>query len=114
MRIDEEISEDMFRAKEQEYQSQLIDINQQIESMNAYNENWLEDAQRIFELSKRLHSLYLKADYEEKAKLLKMVASNFLLHGEKLEPVYRKPFDLLAKEEGCPKWLPDLDSNSEE
>ncbi|OGF64144.1 MAG: hypothetical protein A2Y62_19850 [Candidatus Fischerbacteria bacterium RBG_13_37_8] len=59
--------------------------------------------------SKRLHSLYLKADYEEKAKMLKMIASNFLLNSEKLEPVYRKPFALLARNDECTKWLPDLD-----
>ncbi|OGF67605.1 MAG: hypothetical protein A2Y62_18070 [Candidatus Fischerbacteria bacterium RBG_13_37_8] len=106
MRIDDEISEETFKSKEQEYQNQLIDINSQIEGANDYNENWLEDAKRIFELSKRLHSLYLKADYGEKAKLLKMLASNFLLNGEKLEPVYKMPFNLLAKEDGCTNGSP--------
>jgi len=73
------------------------------------NFSFYEDGRRILELSKRLYSLYVRANYEEKARILKAIASNYTLRGATFYPTYRKPFDILAEGRSCPGWLPGLD-----
>lgn len=50
MRIDGEINEDIFKAKEEEYKSQLIDIKSQIGSAKGINPNFYEDGCKTLEL----------------------------------------------------------------
>ena len=47
----------------------------------------------------------------EKTKLLKIVASNYILEGEKLVPTYEKPFNWIVEGSHSQNWLPELDSN---
>jgi len=89
----------------------LIEIKAQIDSTKALNPNYYEDGCKTLELSNRLYSLYVKANYEDKAKILKAVASNYTLIDVSLCPTYRKPFDIIAKGLNCPDWLPLKDSN---
>ncbi len=96
-KFDEEISEEIFRAKENEYNTQLIEIKSKIDSVKEINPNYYEDSCKILELSNRLYPLYVRANLEEKAKILKLVASNYTLLNASLYPTYRKPFDILAK-----------------
>jgi hypothetical protein len=66
------------------------------------------------ELSKRLFSLFLDASYEEKAGILKLLASNYSLVDENdlsIVPTYRKPFDIIAEGPSRLSWLPGRDSN---
>ncbi len=96
-KFDGEIDEGIFEQKEREYKTQLIEIKSEIDNSNGINPNCYEDAQKILELSKRLYSLYIRANYEEKVKILRFVASNYTLLNISLYPTYRKPFDILAK-----------------
>lgn len=48
---------------------------------------------------------YVRANYEEKARRLKFVASNYTLKGISLYPTYKKPFDIIAKGLSCTSWL---------
>ena len=96
-KFDKEIDEGIFVQKEKDYKTQLIEIKSEIDNSNEINPNCYEDAQKILELSKRLYSLYIRANYEEKTKILKFVASNYTLLNASLYPTYRKPFDILAK-----------------
>jgi site-specific DNA recombinase len=111
-KLDGEIDGEIYKVKETEYKSQLVKIKTQIESMKRINPNYFRDAQEILELSKRLYPLYLKANYSEKAKILKFVASNYTLLNVSLYPTYRKPFDILAKGPTRLKMRGRRDSNS--
>ena len=105
-KFDGEIEEDIFKAKEEEYKAQLIEIKTQIDNIKAVNPNMYEDASKTLELSKRLYSLYNQVTYEEKAKILHIVASNFVLNNKSLYPTYKRPFDMLAKGSFGTNWLP--------
>jgi hypothetical protein len=70
-------------------------------------ESWERGIQTL-ELSKHLHTQYVRANHEEKAKILKLVASNFLWDGQNLSASYRKPFVWLADSHDRPNWLPGL------
>ena len=110
-KFDEEISEDIFKTKENEYKTQLIETKSQIDNATAMNPNFYEDGCKTLELSNRLYSIYTKANYEEKAKILKFVASNYTLNDVTLYPTYRKPFNFIAEGLKCSNWLPDENSN---
>jgi len=106
MRLDREVNDETFKIKENEYNTQLIEIKTQITSAKAVNPNFYEDGCKTFELSNRLYSMYVKANYEEKAKILKAVASNYTITDVTIIPTYRKPFSLFAKRASRPNWLP--------
>ena len=110
-KFDKEINEDVFKSKESEYKCQLFEIKSQIDNAKAINPNFYEDGCKIFELSNRLYSLYVKADYQEKGKILRLVASNYILNDLSICSIYKKPFDLIAKGFSRPIQLPGPDSN---
>lgn len=106
LRMDKEIDQTDFKTKENEYKTQLIEIKAQIDSAKAVNPNFYEDGCRTLELSNRLYIQYVKASYEEKAKILKTIASNYTINDVTIVPTYRKPFLLFAKRASRQNWLP--------
>ena len=85
--------------------NQIIDIKSQIESNQTINTDFYEHGIRTFELSKQLYSQYVRANYEERGKILKLVASDFVLDGVSLYPTYRKPFNFIAEGLSHLNWL---------
>jgi hypothetical protein len=69
------------------------------------------DAQKIFELANSAYSLYVSQNSDEKAKLLKLVFSNFSIDAVSVCPTYRKPFDVIAKRAQKEEWSGRRDSN---
>jgi site-specific DNA recombinase len=110
-KFDGTIPEDVFRAKEKEYQNELISLKARMEEFTQENQKYLEDAKTTLELCKQLKSLYDAGSLEEKADLAKIVASNYSLTDGTLYPQMRKPFDLVAKGLSSSEWLPRLGSN---
>ncbi|GAX60916.1 site-specific recombinase, DNA invertase Pin homolog [Candidatus Scalindua japonica] len=110
-KFDGELDEGVFKAKEEEYKSQLIEIKSQIDNVQSINPNFYESGNKTLELFNKLYFQYVRANYEEKATILKFVASNYVLNDVSLYAVYRKPFDIIAEGVSCPTWLPGEDSN---
>ena len=81
-------------------------ILKQIEKHKKANVNYFEMGIKILELSKRLYSTYLEKNNEGKREILNIVLSNCSLNAGNLYPIYRKPFDLLAKGLTRSVWLP--------
>jgi DNA invertase Pin-like site-specific DNA recombinase len=105
IRCSGDITDDVFKLKENEYKQQIIDMNAQVASAKATNPNMYEDGCTTFELSKRLYSQYKNGTFTEKADILKLIASNFTLKEKTLYPTYKKPFDILVKGFNRTKWL---------
>ena len=82
-----------------------------LDGLRKVNPNWYENASRTLELSNRLYPQYLKSNHEEKASILKLVASNYSLVDATIVPTYRKPFGIFAEGLSRPSWLPGQDSN---
>jgi len=94
------IDEDVFKIKENEYKGSIAEIKAQIRTLGDGNPNFYQDACRTLELSKRLFPLFLESNYEEKASILKLLASNYSLVNASdvsILPTYRKPFDIIKK-----------------
>ena len=105
-KFDGEIDENSFKSKEAEYKTQLAEIRGQMDGSATVRPTFYEDACQTFELSNRLYSQYVKADYEEKAKIAKLVASNYSLIDVSLYPTYRRPFLYFTKRASRSIWLP--------
>jgi site-specific DNA recombinase len=108
-KFDNELTKEVFIAKEKEYQAELIEVKAQMDALERRNPRYYEDGAQILELCNRMHSLYVKAGREEKAKLATLIASNYTLVDATLVPTYRKPFSFIAKGLSCSDWLPVLD-----
>ena len=108
------IDDEVFKIKENEYKASVVEIKAQIRTLGDGNPNFYQDACRTLELSKRLFPLFLEANYEEKASILKLLASNYSLvkaSDVSILPTYRKPFDIVAEGPSRLNWLPGRDSN---
>lgn len=71
----------------------------------------LDDVQATLELLKRAPDLYLKQSDEERARLLRVLLRNCKVGGDKLIPVYWKPFDAMAVGVKTANWYARQDSN---
>ena len=78
---------------------------------NAETSDRAMDAEKIFEPANKAYSLYVSQDSTEKAKLLRMLFSNCSMDAVSATPVYRKPFDVIAKRVEKEEWSGRLDSN---
>src|SRR4029453_143686 len=107
------IDEEVFKIKENEYKASIAEIKAQIRTLGDGNPNFYEDACRTLELSKHLFTLFLESSYEEKARILKLLASDYSLaraSDVSILPTYRKPFDIIAEGLSRLNWLPGRDS----
>ena len=110
-KFDGGLDEGIFGVKEEEYKGQLIEIKSELDNVQSLDSGSYEDGYKTLELSNKLYSQYVRANHEEKAKILKYIASNYVLNDVSIDAVYRKPFDIIAEEASCPTWLPGEDSN---
>ncbi len=75
------------------------------------NTNYFEQGIYILELAQKAYSLYLKQILSQKRRLLNLLLSNCTLDDGKLDPTYKRPFDLLAKGPNRSEWRAGPDSN---
>jgi len=109
-KLDGKISEQRWRELEREWSSQTDTIQDNMERLKEYRGPSLDDAQATFELLERAPDLYLKQSDQERARLLKTLVLNIRLSSETLEPVYKKPSDLVVEGVKTSNWyaLEDL------
>ena len=69
------------------------------------------DAQRVFELANKAYSLYFSQENAERAKLLRMVCSNFSVSATSVMPSYTYPFETIFKRAQMNEWSGREDSN---
>ncbi len=97
LRIDGQIDDDTFGAKNTELRNRHSSIVLQLEALNRSRDENAELASRVFELSQTLSQRWLAAEYAEKRQILEVVWLNCQLDDVTLCPTIRKPFDVLAE-----------------
>ena len=80
-----------------------------MDGIQVIDRDFYEFGYKTFELSKLLYSQYGRAGYEDKAKILKFVASNYTINDISLCLIYRKPFDMLGEGLSHTSWLPTFE-----
>lgn len=89
-KLDGKISEEFWRRKTDEWTIEEHQATLAIDSLaNAEIADRSLDAERVFELAIKAYSLYVSQDSAEKAKLLRLMCSNFSVDGVTVTPTYR-------------------------
>ncbi|MBU1020095.1 MAG: hypothetical protein KJ847_02690, partial [Firmicutes bacterium] len=96
-KIDGLIEESFFKSVYNDYQKQLDSVNYRLSNLSESIDQKIDVAMRTIELSYQAESLYLKANPEQKRRLLKSVLSNCHLKDGTLYPTYNKAFNIFAE-----------------
>ena len=111
-KLDGKIAEDFWQRLMADWQMEEQQVKMAIQGLSsAETGDRALDAQKIFELANSAYSLYVSQNSVEKAKLLRMVVSNFSVDAVSVCPTYRKPFDMIAKRAQFEEWSGREDSN---
>jgi site-specific DNA recombinase len=76
------------------------------------DDEYLNNAERIFELATSARSLWNKRSPSEKRELLETLLSNSRLHGANVQYEMKKPFAILSEMAKGPDWRARCDSNA--
>ncbi len=97
-KLDGKISEDFWLRKTGDWQMEEQQAKMALDGLrSAETIDRALNAEKVFELANRAYYLYLSQDSTEKAKLLRMMCSNFSVDAVSATPVWRKPFDVIFK-----------------
>gem|GEM_PF-3910855 len=110
-KLEGKITKERWLALERRWSKQLLAIDAELESLEDSTGPRLDDAEAAFKLLQRASELYRKQSHEERARLVKALVSNCKMVDGKVEPVYKKPFSLVAEGLKTADWLPGEDSN---
>ncbi len=112
-KLDGAIPEEFWQRKSAEWQAEESEALGALRSLeNVSGAAHTASATRILELANKACFLYLRQTSEERAKLLRLVVSNCRIDAASLYPVYRKPFDLIARRAKHGEWCARSDSNT--
>jgi site-specific DNA recombinase len=103
-KLDNKITEAFWQSKNDDLKRLISTLETEIRDLGHKNPENLEKGLFTLEIMKSLKSQYKNGDLKEKAKIAKSAHMNCLYDGEKLSPVYRKPFDTFAEMGGCLEW----------
>ncbi len=97
-KLDGKIAEDFWQRLMTEWRMEEQQVKMAIQGLYCIETgDRALDAQKIFELANSAYSLYVSQNSVEKAKLLRLVFSNFSVEAVSVCPTYRRPFDVIAK-----------------
>jgi site-specific DNA recombinase len=101
------ITEEFWAEKSQGWRKEQEEVRESIAKHESANQSYFDTGIQLLTLASRAYDLYQVRSLPEKRQLLNFVVSNLRVEGETLHPIYKKPFDLLAKGLERPNWLPD-------
>jgi site-specific DNA recombinase len=111
-KLDGKIPEDFWNRKMSEWRAEEQQVKMAIDGLaNAETGDRALDAQKVFELANKAYSLYFSQDSTERAKLLRIMCSNFSVDAASVTPAYRYPFNLIFERAKLEEWSGRLDSN---
>jgi len=92
-----EIELESYSKKNTEFRDRIAAATLRLESVDRRRDEHAELAVKVFELSQRLDTSWVTADYAAKRRILNIICLNFSLVDVSLVPEWRKPFDLVAE-----------------
>jgi hypothetical protein len=96
-KLDGLVSDDFFKAVHNDYQAELDAVSYRLANLSDSVDADFDIAMQTIELSHQAESLFVRANHDQKRRLLQSVLSNCELIGTTLYPTYKKPFDILVK-----------------
>ena len=99
------LSEERWLGMERRWSEREDQLENQIGSFQDAAGPAEDEAIATFKLLQRAPELYQRQSHPERVRLLKTLLSNSILEDGKLDPIYRKPFDLVAEGVSRSIWL---------
>jgi len=96
-KLDGTISAEHWATLPHKWDTERIQLQAQLNTLQSDNANILPTAQRILELAQELPALWDRQSPFEKRKLVDLLYSNCQLDGASLSATYRKPFSFIAE-----------------
>jgi site-specific DNA recombinase len=103
-KLDGTVSETFWLEKSRLWEADQSRIMTQIHAHQVADHRYYDSGVKLLELASKAHKLYQKQLPSEKNKFLRILLSNCTLQGGTLRPVYKKPFDILARGMETSKW----------
>ena len=110
--VEGRIPEDFWTRKSAEWNGDLTAVRAELARVSTAAPAYAATGERILELVKQAHFLYLKQDPTEQRRLLETLLSNCTFDRGSLCPTYTKPFDVLVRGRETEDWRGRRDSNS--
>jgi hypothetical protein len=112
MKLDGSVSKEVWEAKNKTYNDRNTAIEVEMAKLDQSVTERVDQGIKALELAKELSLLYNRSNTEEKAEILKNIASNFVVKGENIIPVYKKPYSLIVQNGSDPDWRAWRDSTA--
>ncbi len=104
-KLDGKITEDYWERRMKSWSAEEQQISKAIERLDSEDvTERAAEAERIFNLANKAHSLYVSHDHAEKAALLKTLFSSCVIDARHVTPTFKKPYDLIASQAGLKEW----------
>jgi site-specific DNA recombinase len=94
-KLDQKITEDMYKRKFEQYSQEKQSIVQAIGKHSKANDKYQELGSLLFDVSQKADDLFVKADTLQKRKIINYALTNFKIKDGLLSYEYTKPFQLL-------------------
>lgn len=91
--IADRISQEIYDKKLNGYNVQLECLENQLKIEKMNDDKFIDEGQKIIDLSKKLYNLYLKQNIKEKQNMLKTIFAKLWLEEKVLHYEYNKPFN---------------------
>ena len=110
-KADGTLSHERWAKMDKKWVAEDMVLRSEIEQLEAQRDPRVDDVRATLELLNLAPDLYRSRSDAERARLLHALVWNLTITAESVDPVYRKPFDLIAKGASSANWYPQVDSN---
>ena len=108
-KLENVISPERWASIDQEFAEQAEDIQTRLSEIGRRPTDPAEALWRTFKSLEAAPGKYLRQNHEIRAQMLRSVASNCVIDGEKIEPNYKKPFAVVAECVETSNWRRAID-----
>jgi len=109
-KLEGKISEEFWLEQQKTWQARANALRAEMKRLD--NIDWFgicEDITEVLRLASKAHEIYSRMDDFERREILTRILSNSYLYREKLDVVWREPFNWFAKCANSKEWLPIAD-----
>lgn len=97
MRMREEITQIEYAGYKKELLDKQVELKEKLRDREQSSGNWLELAERFFEICYQAREIMQSDNDEEKKRLVRKIGWNLFLKDGKLDYTLRKPWDIMLK-----------------
>lgn len=111
MLIEQSITQSIYDTKVHELQNRQREVEQRLNAHTKADETFNYTLSVLLGLTVRAHECFLRANMEQKRKLLTLIFANLEMQGTTLCYTLRKPFDVLVQIHENANWRARQESN---